>query len=75
MVSMQGPRRNGNGFHDMIAGCSLCLGEVWLPKAIHPLGIMGLLPISHPSLSLIDVSNQGEWAVTAIPSTGGKQCR
>ena len=62
------------GFMTGLQG-SLCLGEEWLPKAIHPLGIMGLLPIFHPSLSSRDVSNWGEWAATAIPSTGGKQCR
>ena len=40
--------------------------------AIHPLGIMGCLPMSHPNLTSNHVSQLGEKAVFTVPSTGGK---
>ena len=43
--------------------------------AIHPLGIMGCVPISHPSLTSNHVSQLGERAVSMVPSTGGKQSK
>ena len=41
--------------------------------AIHPLGIISCLLISHPSLTSNHMSQLGERAVSAVPSTGGKQ--
>ena len=44
-----------------------------LLRAIHSLGIMGCLPISHPSLTSNYVSQLGEMAASTIPGTEGKQ--